>query len=253
MVRVYARSATPFDEWYTSLFPDVEQATRLPRAAAGDPAGHRGVAPFADILSFGQLSQKQELITLIANEFRPEFAHVLRMALNDPNSAVRVQAATAIARIEDQFSQRSQQLADAVLKDPRDKARVWDLATLLDEYATAGIMDRERAAAVRDQATKAYTDYLALAGEDAAARQAIGRLRLLAGDHLEAARWLAPRGGDAGTVPESQLLYMEALFELRRFDELRRFAAAHARDLLLDERLPLETRETTKLWAVAGA
>ena len=168
--RLYARSATPFEEWYASLFPDVERALRLPQAAVSGDSGHGSVAPFADILSFGQLSQKQELITLIASDFRPEFAHVLRMALNDANNAVRVQAATAIARIEDEFLQRSLRMSAAVLENPLDPSRVWSLATLLDEYANAGIMDRERAAAARDQAAQAYVDYLQLVGNDPAAR-----------------------------------------------------------------------------------
>ena len=38
-----------------------------------------------------------------------------------------------------------------------------------------------------------------------------------------------------------------------RFDELRDYAATHAQDLLLSDGLPLEARETAKLWAVAGA
>jgi hypothetical protein len=251
--RIYARSATPFEEWYASLFPDVERAPRLPQAAVSGDQGRGSVAPFGDILSFGQLSQKQELLTLIASDFRPEFAHVLRMALNDANNAVRVQAATAIARIEDEFLQRRMRMSAAVLENPLDPSRVWSLATLLDEYANAGIMDREREAAARDEATHAYVDYLQLVGKDAAAQQAIGRLRLRAGDHVGAARWLEQRGDAGSTRPESRLVYMEALFELRRFDDLRNYAATHAQDLLLSDGLPLEARETAKLWAVAGA
>ncbi len=253
MTRRYARSATPFEEWYATLFPEVERVPGLLQGAVAGDSGHRSVAPFADVLSFGQLSQKQELITLIAGDFRPEFAHVLRMALNDTNNAVRVQAATAIARIEDEFLQRSLRLSAAVLEAPLDASRVLSLATLLDEYATAGIMDRERAAAAREQAVQAYVDYLQLVGDDPAAQQAIGRLRLLAGDCAGAARWLEQRGDAGSALPESRLVYMEALFELGRFDELRRYAATHAHDLLLTDGLPLEARETAKLWAVAGA
>ena len=250
--RLYARSATPFEEWYASLFPDVERAPRLPQAAVSGDSERGSVAPFGDILSFGQLSQKQELLTLIASDFRPEFAHVLHMALNDANNAVRVQAATAIARIEEEFLQRRMRMSAAVRESPLDPSRVWSLATLLDEYASAGIMDRERAAAARDEAVGAYVDYLQLGGNDAA-QQAIGRLRLRAGDYAGAARWLEQRGDAGSARPESRLVYMEALFELGRFDELRDYAATHAQDLLLSDGLPLEARETAKLWAVAGA
>jgi hypothetical protein len=250
---LYARSATPFDQWYASLFPDVERSPRLQQAGVSRESGRGSVAPFADILSFGQLSQKQELITLIASDFRPEFAHVLRMALNDANNAVRVQAATAIARIEDEFLQRSLRMSAEVLENPLDPARLLSLATLLDEYANAGIMDRERETAARERATQAYVDYLQLVKTDPVAQQAIGRLRLRAQDHDGAARWLEQRGDAWSAPPQSRMVYMEALFELGRFDELRSYAAAHAQDLLLSEGLPLEAHETAKLWAVAGS
>ena len=250
--RIYMRSATPFEEWYASLFPEVEAAQRLPQLPAHDATGRHSVAPFADILSFGQLSQKQELLTLIAGDFRPEFAHVLQLALHDANNAIRVQAATAIARIEDDFSQRIQKLSADVQQNPCDSRRVWSLATLLDEYASAGIMDRERVAAARHRAVEAYLDYLQLVGKDSAAAHAIGRLRLGAGDHAGTARWLEQRGETEAVQPDSRLIYMEALFELRRFDELRRYAAAHAADLLRADTLPIEARETAKLWAVGA-
>ena len=251
--RIYARSATPFEAWYASLFPDAERGLFLPTVEVSRGRGRESVAPFADILTFGRLSQKQELITLIASEFRPEFAHVLRMALNDSNNAVRVQAATAIARIEDEFQQRSLEMSAAVRDNPADPSRVLNLARLLDEYANADVMDRERAAAARDKAAQAYVDYLQLVTSDAAAEQAIGRLRLRAGDHVGAAQWLEQRGDAGSAQPESRLVYMEALFQLGRFDELRTYAATHAQDLLLSDGLSLEARETAKLWAVAGS
>ncbi len=99
----------------------------------------------------------------------------------------------------------------------------------------------------------AYVDYLQLVRNDPAAQQAIGRLRLRAGDYVGAARWLEQRGDAGSARPESRLVYMEALFELGRFDELRNYAATHAQDLLLSDGLPLEARETAKLWAVAGS
>ena len=57
----------------------------------------------------------------------------------------------------------------------------------------------------------------------------------------------------AGDGVRPGLVRRSILAELGRFDELRRYAAAYAQDLLLTDGLPLEARETAKLWAVAGA
>ena len=76
------------------------------------------VSPFAEVIEFGSFEQKQSVVTLIADHFRPEFASALRAALNNPEPAIRVQAATAVARIENQFLQRSVALEGARVEHP---------------------------------------------------------------------------------------------------------------------------------------
>ena len=62
-----------------------------------------GLASFRDILAFGSFQDKQAALAIITRRFTPPLAPALRMALNDPDAAIRVQAATAAARIEDLF------------------------------------------------------------------------------------------------------------------------------------------------------
>jgi len=250
MTRRYARTAAPFEEWYASLFPDMAGA------AAAVPLGNRSdarssVAPFADILGFGTLGQKQELIGMIANEFRPAFAPTLRLALTDTNNAVRVQAASAITRVEDEFLQHSLALADAVRRHPGDARRVHALAAYHDEYASAGILDADRARDSRNTARSAYLDYLQLQPGDHLARAAVGRLLVQDGRYQDAADWLV----DAIAAPEGRvhalLLWMEAQFNLGRFAEVRWAAVTHAAELIDRDDTPLLARETLKLWAGA--
>src|SRR3546814_7054739 len=51
--------------------------------------------------------QKRAVLMLLARRFRPEFAPALKLALQDANPAIRVQAATATAEIESGFTDRT--------------------------------------------------------------------------------------------------------------------------------------------------
>jgi len=98
----FERSSTPFEDWYASLFPDHEvqfAATVFEQIKANESDSTQEVpTPFVDILSYGTLAQKQAVILLITKHFNPVLAATLLVALKDSDSAVRVQAATAMTK-----------------------------------------------------------------------------------------------------------------------------------------------------------
>lgn len=252
LMSYYGRNATPFEEWYLALFPETRIHSEVDlweRIIAGeDSLDKSSVAPFSDILFFGTLAQKQELISLMSRSFQPIFAPILRTALNDSNNAIRVQAASAITVIEDDFLQRSLSLATSVRENPRDPSLLLELARLNDEYANAGILDRDRERDSRNKALEAYREYLQLSPKDLEARTAFGRLFLREEKYEEARSWAAESVNDGEASSELIFIYMEALYQLRRFDELRRLAAKQV-SLVQNDRIPLEAVETIKLWA----
>lgn len=250
-VSYYSRTATSFDDWYKSLFPEAGKSqTQLWRniILSRDDLDQSSVASFSDILFFGTLSQKQELISLISKRFQPVFAPILRMALNDSNNAIRVQAASAITVIEDDFFQRSLSLATAVGKNPQDAALLLSLARLHDEYANAGILDHHREQNSRMKAYEAYRDSLKLQPKDLDARAGIGRLLMHDRKYEEAAMWLAESVEESEAPSELILIYLEALYRLQRFGELRRLATKYS-SLAGSATLPAQGAETLKLWA----
>jgi hypothetical protein len=255
LVRAYGKSTESFEVWFAALFPDQVEPTNglwqnVLLSNAPNP-GRVGVTPFSDILFFGSLAQKQDLISLISKQFRPAFAPVLRLAIDDSNNGIRVQAASAITKIEDGFLPRTLELSAAVQANPADASLLLKLAQLHDEYVSAGLLDPERARASRSQALAAYADYLALRPDDLEARLSAGRLLIAGGQYEEAARWVeASLEQNADSVP-LRLLYMEALFHLNRWTDLRRFAAS-SRATCGGDAVSLEAHETVKLWAGAA-
>jgi polysaccharide biosynthesis protein PelE len=249
--RYHARSAQSLAEWHEALFPPIGQDghTDLWRRI-GQRATDRGsdprVTPFLDVLSFGSVSQRQAVVAIIAQQFRPAFAAALKAALRDEHNVIRVQAATVIARLEQEFLDRTFELESAVKAAPGDPDAILALASHCDEQAFAGLFDATREAACRAQAADGYRRYLELRPDDRAVDLRLARLQLRRGLFDEAEprlRRLAEAGHDS-----ARLWLMETLFAQRRYRDLRDVATGYGAAM---ETLPLEAAGAIELWTGA--
>jgi tetratricopeptide (TPR) repeat protein len=245
----HRRKESSFEDWYEALFPEAmvdSDAGLMARIRSNEKGEGQGVAAFADILAFGTVAQKRELITLITKHFEPRFAGALKMALDDSNNATRVQAASAVAKIQDDVMSRSQALKKAAANG--DSKSLLALARHHDEHGKTGLLDPEGSDASRITALDAYRGYLQKEPEDPGACAAVGRLLLQSGKFEETCAWLKQTIDRGNASSEATIAYMEALFRLRRFDELRVVARKYLKksDSWITED---ESVESLKLWA----
>jgi hypothetical protein len=251
--RYHARHAIDVEQWHAALFPkgevDANAALwrRIGQRASDRPAEQR-VTPFLDVLTFGSVPQRQAIIAIIAQQFDPAFAPALRAALRDEHNVVRVQAATAIARLENQFLERSLELEAAVRKTPDDADAVLALATHHDNQAFTGLLDSTREQECRVKAVTGYQRYLQQRPDDLTTQFRLARLQLRRGEIADATprlRQLARRGH--GTA---RYWLMESLFAEGRYAELRAVVA----DTMSVEQADLspELASTVELWAGGG-
>ncbi len=248
----YRRKALPFSKWYASLFPSIEDgATEDLRQSLGDPTESVDVAPFIDILRAGGTDQRLAVVALLARHFRPEFASALKLALRDENSAVRVQAANSAAQIEDRFSQQADRLAVAAHRRPDDVDAQLELARHYEEYADTGLLDDNRQGESFRTALETYLRAAELRPGDAAIMTAVGRLLLKEGRFAEAEPLLREATAAAAGAPRVVLLYMETLFRLGRWNDLRALSRRHAGAMNSDPDVPAEAVEAVVLWAAA--
>jgi tetratricopeptide (TPR) repeat protein len=247
----YDRHATPVDEWHRALFPEAEadQDEALWALVGVRRSDHRTtVAPFVDVLQHGSLAQKQAVVALIARHFRPAFAPALRLALVDPQNAVRVQAATAVSLIEAEATSQALDLERQRRERPDDLELLLRIARHEDQYAFTGLLDAAREQDSRARAIGALRAYLAARPEDVAAWHQLGRLFARLGRHEEALSCLREALRHGGSV-ETRLWAMECLFHLRRFGELRLLARDSAESIAGElQALPVETRQVLRLW-----
>jgi hypothetical protein len=253
--RYHARRATSIDEWHAMLYPSAE---RDEHAALWRRIGQRGhdqsiepgVTPFLDILTFGPVPQRQAAVAIMAQQFAPAFAPALRAALRDEHNVVRVQAATAIARLEQQFFERTVALEATVLASGDDPDAVLALASEFDNQAFAGLFDPAREALCRTRAADLFARYLLARPDDRTVEFRLARLLLRLGRPVEAEprfRHLVECG--AGSA---RLWLMECLFVQGRYAELRQVAAGWDTAGGEDEAL-LGVRVTVDLWSGSEA
>lgn len=68
----------------------------------------------------GSLDQKQGVLDVIAQNFNPALAPILRSALEDRENLVRVHAASIIAKIDRDFELRKKSWKLSLLKSPKN-------------------------------------------------------------------------------------------------------------------------------------
>jgi hypothetical protein len=244
---VHARS---LEAWHETLFPptgpdqQAELWRRIGQRASDRPADQR-VTPFLDVLTFGSVQQRQAVVGIIAMQFKPAFAAALKLALRDPHNVVRVQAATAIARLEHEFLERTVSLEAAVSRAPQDAEAILALASHYDDQAFNGLLDEARAQECRTKAVGGYEDYLRQRPGDAGVELKLARL-LLRQHQPAAAESRLRRLVDDGHRG-ARLWLMESLFVQRKYAEMRRLAQAAADEV--EPSLAFEVDEALGLWA----
>ncbi len=242
------------DDWFSQIFPDdptsdgellVDELLRFGHLADQQPP----VIPFNETLALGTANQKMHMIGLMGRNFHPSFARSLKLALQDRDNAVRVQAATAIAAIEDRYSMQLQVLEAKHHKDPQDMNTVRALATLHDNYAFSGILDDVREAEHRDVALALYKQCLSYNPEDEQLCLAIGRIYHRNGNTHALVEWMHECLEKGMEHPSILTWLLEGYFIKRDYASVSAMAKRYHGELSDQTMLPLEIREAVEAWS----
>ncbi|MGB9152658.1 MAG: hypothetical protein WCD70_06185 [Alphaproteobacteria bacterium] len=221
-------------EWIEKLFErdaEDEGASICERIAMGLDTfkATENVMPFRDILAGGTTLQKQAAVAKISRYFRPQFAPLLLQAARNSNAAVRVQAATALAKIERDFMMRYINLENTFKNIPDHDPAKLKLADLYDDYAYANLLDDQNRHALREKAIHLYESCL---GHEDRPEWRVRAARLyLRHEQPEKARQLL-RPLVEKNYCAALYWYMEALFRLKQYAALRDLADTYATDLM---------------------
>ncbi|MBF0161482.1 MAG: hypothetical protein HQL88_04260 [Magnetococcales bacterium] len=247
----FRRTATPFEEWYRELFPDEEQtAARTAHQLLSKEEKRRDgrVVPFKQVMLYGSLQEKQAVVAMINQRFRPAFAPVLRQAFRDSNNALRVQTASVLARIEGEYMEKSMQLELEKQKNPADTRVLLRYARHFDDYAFTGLLDHERERENRIKATQAYQHLLGLRPDHVDARLGLARIMIRAAQWAAAAVLLEEALAMGQVTPSILVWYFDVLFHLKRYDDLERTLLAHFDLVVHKGHQPQHILDVLHLW-----
>ncbi|MBL0318250.1 MAG: hypothetical protein IPP74_02945 [Alphaproteobacteria bacterium] len=255
LYKYYTRTSTNFMDWFANLFPEErtsQSAVIYERLLYGwdDFSEKRGVMSFRDVLVLGSEEQKRNAIAKMTLYFRPEFTEALQLALKDHSNSIRVQAATAIARIEEAFFKVLMELEKIYAETHNDDV-LFKLANHADLYYHCGILDDERKVEILEKGIHYYSEYLSRHPENKQAQYALGRLFLNKKDYNAAYALLhGCIGITAAILPQVFKAFMECLYGMHRFADLHAFARDNASRLDPGNRKSLEILDSMKLWGV---
>jgi len=177
---------------------------------------------FQDIMAFGNEQQKRMALERILKHFRPEFAVSLMHALNDKSSAIRVLAATAVARIDKQYWDRSLLLEQKVREQPQSSAALLKFALFSREYAKLKILDKERLQKVRQNAIAAFKAYCDQNPHSERTKEELARLLIENGEPEKAKELFYSLIDGKEEVKEEHLQgYLECLYKTGEYSAVR--------------------------------
>lgn len=250
---IFRSRSQQFIEWYGSIFPTDQQfepeviTDQIIEGIDENPSRY-SVMPFSDVMRLGSENQKRNALAKMTSRFSPRFAPAFKIALSDPSNAIRVQAATAIAKIERDFGRKLVRIEEARAKEPKNVHLTMALARFYDDYAFTGILDPELELLNRDRAISSYKTYLQQDPNSADAWLSIGRLMFRSKQWEEAADWFR-HALDRGWHSETMVMwYFECLFRLGRYRDLRRALLEYGRGIVHKEEMPVDVRNAITMW-----
>lgn len=249
----YIKSSSTFAEWFASLFPEESSSKSdklYERIMYGlDEIDDSTTEPFRNILTYGTLQQKQLVISKITKHFSPNLADALLRAINDPEAAIRVQAATAVAKIEHNFVEKYIELEKELKKKPNDLVLMLKLAKFCDSYANSKILDKEREDESRHKAIEMYKKCIKIKPKGDNIRRSLGRLYEQSGQFDMAYKWLKQCVDEEGiTSPELIMTYMETLFHRGDYKRIRQLTKKYSNNFEKDTPLYRRASELLDLW-----
>lgn len=244
----------PFGEWFADIFPEEEvpegkQLVEYLRRYQDQVEEESQVLPFREVLMLGTTAQKQRMIGQITRNYHPSFAQGLKIALQDNSNAVRVQAATAINRIENAYTAQVYLLEKERDRDPKDIDTILALGNTYDNYAYSGVLDTEREQEYRSKALDCYRAYLKSEPDDEKVVLSVARIYYREGHYGELIRWAEQCIG-RGLSSRSLILWlMEGYYYTHDYEGITRLADRFHDKILEEEYLPIEVKEALIAWS----
>lgn len=182
-------------------------------------------ASYQDVMLFGTDKQKRSALEKIGRYFRPEFVPFLEMAMNDPNTTVRVHAGSTFSRLQTQFYNHYIKLEELQKSHPSDLNVLLAFAQHCEKYANSRLLTHDSEIKIRHLAIESYLKYLEAFPDQFASLLSLATLYYGLEDYEKGLHSIDEILKTNPLPPAIvYLIQMKTLFSLKRFSDLRQLS-----------------------------
>lgn len=194
----------------------------------GSETSYTQSEPFIDIMQYGTLEEKQQVLIMIRRYFRPEYTNILFKALRDPENNIRVQAASLVAALQNIATEKFNCLKED-LKGAREIINsVENFIEFYEYYVETEIftLNNEIAQTI-DTILERLSIFRKQYPHDSNAHSLAGQLLFKINKYEESFNALkaCAECGKCTRDDLTELILLEDLFELKKYNDLRYFAS----------------------------
>lgn len=166
--------------------------------------------PLCDILDGDDQRAKLKALSVIHRRFDSAMIAPLRTALHDTDAAVRVMAASVLAKLQKEYGDQVVELQKEAEERPGDPVQWILLSHMHLAYVRSGLLSAERLRDEREKAREALRRAIALEPQEDQARLELGNLMIEMAMYREAFELLGQKYGDEFTLARASNLRAEA-------------------------------------------
>ena len=201
-----------------------------------------------DMFQHGSSIEKQTVLSVVNNSYQPKFAKILRLALQDTDNVIRIQAAAILADLEQRQQQKLIEL-EAAAKNKKTTQAQLELAQHYDDISHSGVVDQVRRSKLLNKAAAIFEKVHAEDTASADIAKKLARVYYRLDRAPDAARVIAPFAETLEDISLS-LWYLELLFVTGKTKELRQMAAKLWPQVENNHAYPIKLQKAVQLWAI---
>jgi hypothetical protein len=228
---IFTRRQISLEEKFAMLHPKYEQSVsdRVFNEVLWDTP-HQSVytEPFGDIIKYGNIREKQEVLIKIKKYFRPDFAPLLFVAVNDSNNSIRVQAAAIITNIEEKLMISYRKMEKQIAEKKTSPTLIKDFFKKYLEHVETGILDSRKHQGFIKKLIEKMEDYIENNKNDINALVNLGKMYLLINCPEKVLKIFY--NIDTNTsyhTPDAIIIYLKAAYLTKQYSLIRTFLIKH--------------------------
>ncbi len=201
--------------------------------------------PFSDVAIYGTVDQKRILLEKINKNFDRNFAPMLFKFLNEDNIFIRTMSASIIDKYERKYLQKIIEYYEIYQEKPDDKKNHEKLIDAYDDYGTCNLLDRKTEKLFLELAIQSFEDYAKKYPEDKEVNYKLARL-YIRNKELDKGYNLIKQFKNGKF--HQKMWYMQCLYLLNKYDELREYCKKVDKDTTDDEKY-FDYKGIISLWS----